>query len=181
MSAPDPASSTHDPSSSTHDPARDLVLERLVDVPVELVWKAWTDPEHLKAWFVPKPWKTVECEIDLRPGGIFRTVMQDPDGNVYDDGTGGCYLEVQEPHRLVWTSALGPGYRPQPAPDVDDGELQFTAELTFEAVGESTRYSVRAIHASPKAAQAHEAMGFSGGWSTALDQLVEHMSSAAER
>jgi uncharacterized protein YndB with AHSA1/START domain len=172
---------TADSPSSTHDPECDLLLERLVDVPVELVWKAWTDPEHLKAWFVPKPWKTVECEIDLRPGGIFRTVMQDPDGNVYDDETGGCYLEVQEPHRLVWTSALGPGYRPQPAPDADSGEFQFTAELTFEAVGESTRYSVRAIHASREAAEAHEQMGFSGGWGTALEQLVEHMTQEAGR
>jgi uncharacterized protein YndB with AHSA1/START domain len=166
-------------SSFTHDPRCDLLLERLVDVPVELVWKAWTDPEHLKAWFVPRPWETVECEIDLRPGGIFRTVMRDPDGNVYPND-GGCYLEVEAPHRLVWTSALGPGYRPHPVPDEPDpSALQFTAELTFEAVGDSTRYSVRAIHATPDAAQAHEAMGFSGGWSTALDQLVEHMTAAA--
>jgi uncharacterized protein YndB with AHSA1/START domain len=172
---------TTDSPSFTHDPDCDLLLERLVDVPVELVWKAWTDPEHLKAWFVPKPWETAECEIDLRPGGIFRTVMRDPEGNVYPD-PGGCYLEVEAPHRLVWTSALGPGYRPKPLPEEPTpGDLQFTAELTFEAVGDSTRYSVRAIHATRDAAEAHEAMGFSGGWSTALDQLVEHMTAIAGR
>lgn len=166
--------------SPTHDPQRDLLLERLVDVPVELVWKAWTDPEHLKAWFVPKPWETAECEIDLRPGGAFRTVMRDPEGTLHDNGAG-CYLEVQEPNRLVWTSALGPGYRPHPPAGPDAGrDLQFTAELTFEPVGDSTRYSVRAMHASPEAAEAHEEMGFSGGWSTALDQLVEHMTAAAD-
>jgi uncharacterized protein YndB with AHSA1/START domain len=166
--------------SFTHDPACDLLLERLVDVPVDLVWKAWTDPEHLKAWFAPKPFETVECEIDLRPGGVFRTVMRAPDGTVFPDDTGGCYLEVEAPHRLVWTSALGPGYRPRPIPDEPTpGDLQFTAELTFEPVGDSTRYSVRAIHATSDAAQAHEEMGFSGGWSTALDQLVEHMTTAA--
>lgn len=164
--------------SFTHDPACDLLLERLVDVPVDLVWKAWTEPEHLKQWFVPKPWGVAEVEVDLRPGGQFRTVFRDPDGGVHDNGAG-CYLEVQQPNRLVWTSALGPGYRPQPAPDADAGEFHFTAELTFEAVGESTRYSVRAIHATPQAAEAHEEMGFSGGWSTALDQLVEHMTPAA--
>ena len=48
--------------------------------PRELVWKAWTMPEHLKKWFTPAPWQTVECEIDLRPGGIFRTVMRSPEG-----------------------------------------------------------------------------------------------------
>jgi uncharacterized protein YndB with AHSA1/START domain len=163
-----------------HDPERDLFLERLVDVPVEQVWKAWTEPEHLKAWFVPKPWRTVECDIDLRPGGTFRTVMQDEEGTVHDDGSAGCYLEVEAPNRLVWTSALGPGYRPHPIPDTPSpGDLQFTAELTFEPLGNRTRYTVRAIHATPEAAQAHEAMGFSVGWSLALDQLVEHMTATS--
>ena len=50
------------------DPKTDLVLERVVDVAPELVWKAWTTPEYLKQWFTPAPWKTVGCEIDLRPG-----------------------------------------------------------------------------------------------------------------
>lgn len=163
----------------THDPERDLLLERLVDVPVELVWQAWTDPEHLKAWFAPRPFETIECEIDLRPGGIFRTVMRAPDGTVFDDDTGGCILEVHEPHRLVWTSALAPGYRPLPPPE--DGAFAFTAELTFEAVGERTRYSARAIHASRDGAAAHEGMGFIDGWGRALDQLVEHMSQVARK
>ena len=57
----------------TIDPKLDLVLERVVDVPVHLVWKAWTEPEHLKPWFCPKPWYVSECEIDLRPGGMLRT------------------------------------------------------------------------------------------------------------
>ena len=47
---------THEP-----DPKLDLVLERVVDVSPELVWSAWTTPEHLKHWFAPVPWKTVDC------------------------------------------------------------------------------------------------------------------------
>jgi uncharacterized protein YndB with AHSA1/START domain len=158
-------------ASSTHDPELDLLLERLVDVPTELVWQAWTEPEHVKAWFTPRPWQTVACEIDLRPGGRFATVMRDPDGNEFP--TVGCYLEVHPPTRLVWTSALLPGYRPLPA-DEDPG-LLFTAELTFESVGDSTRYSARAIHGHRSSAEAHEKLGFLDGWGTALDQLVEHM------
>lgn len=65
--------------SSAHHAERDRLLERFVDVPTELVWTAWTDPEHLEAWFVPRPFETIECEIDLRPGGIFCTVMRGPD------------------------------------------------------------------------------------------------------
>ncbi|MFN2555459.1 MAG: SRPBCC family protein [Nitriliruptorales bacterium] len=173
------------PSSSPsfrEDPELDLFLERLVDVPVDLVWKAWTTPEHLKPWFAPKPIETVECEIDLRPGGIFRTVMRDPEGTLYPNV--GCYLEIESPHRLVWTTALGPGYRPLPDPvgaPRAGTELRFTAELTFEPVGDSTRYSVRAIHATREVAAIHDEMGFSSGWSTAVDQLVDHMAAVAGR
>jgi uncharacterized protein YndB with AHSA1/START domain len=169
-------------AAAAHDPACDLLLERLIDVPVELVWQAWTDPDHLRVWFVPAPWEVAECEIDPRPGGIFRTVMRDPEGTEYPD-PGGCILEAQAPNRLVWTSVLGPGFRPRPAsePPADGGDLQFTAELTFEPVGESTRYTARAIHASPEVAAAHEEMGFSVGWGAALDQLVAHVSGLAGR
>jgi uncharacterized protein YndB with AHSA1/START domain len=57
----------------TIDPKLDVVLERVVDVSPDLVWIAWTQPKHLKAWFTPAPWTTVDCQIDLRPGGLFRT------------------------------------------------------------------------------------------------------------
>ncbi len=60
------------------DPKLDLVLERTVAVPPELVWKAWTTPEHLTPWFCPRPWTTTECVIELRPGGAFNTVMRSP-------------------------------------------------------------------------------------------------------
>jgi uncharacterized protein YndB with AHSA1/START domain len=53
----------------TIDPTLDLELVREVDVPPELVWKAWTTPELLTQWFAPKPYETPLCEIDLRPGG----------------------------------------------------------------------------------------------------------------
>src|SRR5262249_60198182 len=92
------------------DPKLDLVMERVVDAPAHLVWEAWTRPEHLKKWFCPLPWKTTDCEIDLRPGGLFRTVMRGPEGQEIRNL--GCYLEVIENQKLVFTSALGPGYRP---------------------------------------------------------------------
>ncbi|MCE3232673.1 MAG: hypothetical protein K0R98_930 [Rickettsiaceae bacterium] len=58
----------------------DLVLERQVDAPKELVWRALVEPELVKKWFCPKPWMTVDCRIDLRVGGEFYTVMQSPEG-----------------------------------------------------------------------------------------------------
>ena len=80
-------------SDSNHlllDPELDLVLERVIDVPRESIWAAWTRPELLMRWFTPAPWRTVECEIDARPGGIFRTVMRGPGGE--ESGGAGCVL-----------------------------------------------------------------------------------------
>jgi uncharacterized protein YndB with AHSA1/START domain len=70
----------------------DLVLEREIDVPVELVWEAWTTPEHLRHWLAPKPWTITACEIDLRPGGTLNFTMRSPEGQEIP-GTH-CYLEV---------------------------------------------------------------------------------------
>src|SRR5688572_24596125 len=98
----------------TPDPRLDLVLERVVAVPPEKVWAAWTRPEHVVKWFTPRPWSTVDCEIDLRPGGIFRTVMRSPEGEDHENV--GCFLEVVENRRLIWTDALGPGWRPKSEP-----------------------------------------------------------------
>ncbi len=147
----------------------DLKIERIVDVPKELVWKAWTTPEHLMPWFCPVPWKTVECEIDLRPGGIFRTTMQSPEGEQFPNM--GCYLEVVENHKLVWTDTLLPGFRPAPHPESGAG-LFFTAFIILEDHGKGTKYTAIALHRDAKDKQQHEEMGFFDGWNTVLDQLV---------
>lgn len=148
-----------------HDPNLDLVLERTVDVPRELLWKAWTEPEHVKQWFAPKPWTATACEIDLRPGGAFQFTMRSPEGQEFPNV--GCYLEVVPLQRLVWTDALLPGYRPAPEPF-------FTAVVTFEPEGNGTRYRALALHRDAEGRQKHEQMGFHEGWGQVLDQLVEH-------
>jgi uncharacterized protein YndB with AHSA1/START domain len=156
------------------NPDLDLLLERVVAVPRTSVWAAWTRPEQLMKWFTPTPWATVECEIDLRPGGIFRTVMRSPDGNEFSRI--GCYLEVVENERLVWTSVLGPDYRPQQhAGDVPP----FTATISLEPAGDATRYSALVAHSDAGSCARHAELGFYDGWGTVLDQLVAMV--AAER
>lgn len=154
------------------NPELDLLLERVVDVPCELVWRAWTQPELLKKWFTPEPWKTEDCEIDLRPGGIFRTVMRSPEGEEFPGV--GCYLEVVENRKLSWTSVLGPGYRPieLPTNDASCESLAMTAIITLEPQGTGTKYTALVLHADPASRKRHEDMGFHEGWGTALDQLV---------
>ena len=158
----------------TLNPDLDLVLERVVDVPPELLFKAWTTPQHLMPWFCPKPYATVACEIDLRPGGQFFAQMVDPDGNKLPTEPG-CYLEVVPNRKLVWTSALGPGYRPH---DAAAAPWFFTAVLTFEPHGDGgCKYTARAMHSTKAHAQSHEQMGFSQGWGIVLDQLVAYVKS----
>ncbi len=153
------------------DPRLDLMLERVVDVPPERVWAAWTQPELIKKWFTPAPWRTVDCEIDLRPGGIFRTTMQSPEGQDFPNL--GCYLEVVPNTRLAWTNTLLPGFRPAASAAGEHcGGFFFTAVISLAPEGQGTRYSALVIHADEAGRARHEQMGFREGWSTALDQLV---------
>lgn len=147
------------------DPKLDLVLERVVDVSPTLVWRAWTEPKHVMQWFTPAPWQTTQCEIDLRPGGRFFTMMRSPEGQEFPNI--GCYLEVVPNQRLIWTDALLPGYRPAEKPF-------FTAVLTLEPKGAGTRYVAMALHRDAEGKKQHEEMGFHTGWGKALDQLVAH-------
>jgi len=154
----------------------DLVLERVVDVPCELVWEAWTKPEHIKEWFTPAPWKTVDCEIDLRPGGAFKTVMQSPEGQRFPNE--GCFLEIVPNSKLVWTSSLLANYRPAnltAKPGHECEELAMTAIILLEPHGKKTKYTAIALHGDSETRKRHADMGFKDGWGKALDQLVEHM------
>jgi uncharacterized protein YndB with AHSA1/START domain len=153
----------------------DLTFERVVDVPKELVWRAWTEPNHLMPWFCPLPWKTIECEIDLRPGGRFYTVMQSPEGEKFPGD--GCYLEVLKNERLTWTNALLPGYRPNVFGTTcgdEQAQFFFTATIALASHGSGTRYTATVIHADEAGCQQHAAMGFEEGWGKALEQMVEY-------
>jgi uncharacterized protein YndB with AHSA1/START domain len=150
------------------NPDLDLELVREVPVTPQAVFAAWTDPASVKQWFAPRPYSIELCEIDLRPGGGFRTIMNDPDGQQMMDGTS-CYLEIIPHERLVWTTALTAGYRPQ------TGDMPFTAILELTAIEAGCRYRAIAVHQDPSGAKQHEEMGFHDGWGTVVDQMVEHI------
>ena len=157
----------------------DLVLERTLDAPVDLVWKAYTDPEHLKQWFAPKPDEISEIDLDLTPGGVFRIRMTGPDGFDTGHGTPGCVLEVVEGKKLVWTSALAPGFRPNEAGEGCES-FPMTAVITFADAGDGrTAYKAVALHKDLADKEAHEKMGFHDGWGTTAGQLEELAKSLA--
>lgn len=154
------------------NPKLDLILERVVDVPKHLIWKGWTRPEQLKKWFVPKPWVVADCDIDLKPGGHFNSVMRSPEGQEFPGSS--CYLEIIENRKLVWTSALLPGYRPTKKPTTPQ-EFAFTAVILLEDSSQGTKYTALALHGEEEDKKTHEQMGFQEGWGTALSQLVQEI------
>ena len=154
------------------DERLDLRLERTIDAPRALIWKAWTEPEHVKRWWAPAPWTTVDCRIDLRPGGIFRTVMRSPEGQDFPHET--CLIELVENERIVFTSALAPGYRPAAGHLGDDCTgIPFTAIVTFTERAGKTHYSAVVLHKDEAGRRRHEEPGFHEGWGTCADQLIE--------
>ncbi|MEC9243988.1 MAG: SRPBCC family protein [Nitratireductor sp.] len=143
----------------------ELVLARIIDAPREKIFRAWTDPEILKQWFVPKPWTISKVEMDVRPGGSSLIVMRDPDGNEYPNP--GIFLEVVENEKIVTTDAFTGAWTPSEKPFM-------TMILTLEDAGEGrTRYIARALHWNAEDREAHEKMGFHEGWGQCADQLEE--------
>ena len=144
----------------------DLTLHREIDLPKALVWKAWTTPEILLKWFCPPPWHVEACDIDLQPGGLFRTVFVGPDGQKMENL--GCYLSVKNEQELIFTDALGPNFRPT-------GASFSTVSLRLSEQHGKTHYDVRVLHKNAEDRKQHQEMGFDVGWNQCLDQLIAVM------
>ncbi|HMU62941.1 MAG TPA: SRPBCC family protein [Gemmatimonadales bacterium] len=157
---------------STHialNPKLDFAIERFIDAPTRLVWEALTKPEHLKEWYMPRPWgRVARAEMDLRPGGIISIDIAVGDGP--ETPNVGCVLEVVPMQRLVWTSMLFPGYRPAVFDDIP-----ITAIMTMEPVGTGTRYVFTALHRDEADLETNKASGFYQGTEMAIDQFVAHV------
>jgi len=156
-------------SKHTINPKLDLIFERTVDVSATAIWKGWTNETQLKKWFCPQPWKTTECKIDLKPGGVFYTVMKGPNGEKMPGE--GCFLEIVKNKKLVWTNALLPDFRPA-ANVVSCSDFFFTATILLKTQGKKTKYTAIVRHKDVEGRKKHEELGFHEGWGAALDQLV---------
>lgn len=143
----------------------ELKLERLIAAPRAKIWKAWSTPEFLAQWWTPKPWSTKVHGFDLRAGGTFHISMHGTDGETHD--LPGLFLEVVDGVRIVFTTALAEGWRP------NISDMPITAIISMEDAGGSTKYVVRVLHKDAEDRKRHEEMGFEGGWGTVITQLED--------
>lgn len=91
----------NNPTTLTLPSEREIVMTRIFDAPRALVFKAYTDPEAVPRWWGLRSSTTIVDKMDMRPGGLWRYVQRDPDGNEY--GFNGEYREIVPPERLVST------------------------------------------------------------------------------
>ena len=105
-------------NSSTKD--REIIISRTLNAPVELVWEAWTNPEHIANWWGPNGFTNTITKMDLTPGGEWLLVMHGPDGTDYKNKS--IFKEIV-PHKKIVFEHIAPN---------------FIATIDFEAQGEKT-------------------------------------------
>lgn len=143
----------------------ELIITRTFDAPRALVWKAWTDPQHVMQWWGPNGFSNSSCESELQVGGRFHLNMCAPDGNSYP--CKGIYREIKEPERIVYDSEAdeghpcGAGLPPRSLVTITFAEHDNKTTLTLH-----TRFETAArLDAANKA-------GYSTSWGEALGRLA---------
>lgn len=144
-----------------HPKEHELVITRVFDAPRTLVFKAWTEPERIKQWWGPRGFVTLSCELDFRPGGLWRTRSQAPDGQEYVARS--IFREIVEPERLVFTYAW----------EDAEGKPKHETLVTLTFV-EQQRKTLLTIHQgvfeSVTSRDEHEE-----GWRSAFELLSEYL------
>jgi len=137
---------------------RELVVTRTFNGPARIVFEAWTQPELLKRWWVPKSIgiTLLSCELDVRVGGGYRLVFA---GNPEPIAFFGTYLEVTPHSRLSWSNDESP-----------DGAV---TTVTFEESGGKTRVVVHDLYPSKESLDAAIASESTGGFPEQFEQLDE--------
>ena len=143
----------------------DLTVSRIIGAPRQVVWNAWTDRAKFEQWWVPAPATTKVLEMDLVPGGSFRTQISE-DGGEFVPHFNGCFLAIDKLERIVFTNSLLGGWRPAEEPFM-------TAIITMKDHPTGTEYFAQVMHRNNADRNMHEEMGFYDGWGTVTKQLAE--------
>jgi uncharacterized protein YndB with AHSA1/START domain len=151
--------------AAAHALERELVITRIFDAPRSLVFKAWTDPEHMAQWWGPKGFTAPICEMEARTGGALRILMRGPDGAEHP--MTGVIREIVEPERLVFTNVAMDG----------DGKrlLEGVTTVTFADQGGKTKLTLRTRMVGLVADAARNLEGMEVGWTQSIDRLEVHV------
>jgi uncharacterized protein YndB with AHSA1/START domain len=165
---------------ATNTDGKELVVTRTFTAPRELVFKVWTESEHLAHWWGPKGSTINVSKLDLRPGGLFLYSMQHPDG--IELWGKFVYHEVVAPEKLVYISSFSdPVGNTVPAPFFEEGKwpLEILNELTLDEQDGKTTVTLRGgpINATEEQIQAFAEMhgSMQQGFAGSFDQLEEYM------
>jgi uncharacterized protein YndB with AHSA1/START domain len=143
---------------------REMVISRLINAPRELVWKAWTDPKHVKHWWGPNGFTNTIHEMNVKPGGVWRFMMHGPDGIDFPNKI--VFNEVVKPERLVYTHS---------SEDENDPNI-FHTTVTFEDQQGKTWLTMRALFATAEELKrVVEEYGAKEGGNQTLSRLEEYL------
>lgn len=150
-----------------------LVITRDFDASPELVWKAWTDPEHIKLWWGPKNFTAPFSRIDLSVGGTYLLCMRSPEGQEY--WTTGVYREIIPLKRIVYTDSFSDENGNVVSSSYyglgEDFPLELLVTVSFEDMGGKTRMTLR--HEGLPAGEIKDMTGTS--WNESFDKLEESL------
>ena len=89
-------------------PEKELTITRVLNAPIELVWKVWTDPDHIKNWWGPNGFTNTIFGMDLKPGGVWEFIMHGPDGKDYKNKS--IFKEIIKHKQIVYEHVSGPKF-----------------------------------------------------------------------
>ncbi|RHX83840.1 SRPBCC family protein [Leptospira stimsonii] len=151
----------------------EVVITRIFDAPRELVFKAWTDPEHLMRWWGPKNFTSPACRIDFRVGGKYVFGLRSPDGQEF--WSTGFFREIIIPEKIVYSDSFADeNGNPVPASHYGfKGEFPetTTVSLLFEKIENKTKLTLR--HIGLPAGEISEMTKAS--WNEMIDKLDESL------
>ncbi|MET3293084.1 SRPBCC domain-containing protein [Brevibacillus fluminis] len=152
---------------------QELILERVFSAPRELVFKAFSEAEHLKNWWGPRGWTLTVCNIDFRPGGVWHYCMKCIDKNQgdfygFESWGKGVYQEIVDNEKIVYVD-----YFSDAEGNEAEGMPSAHNTLIFEEHEGKTKLINRARYASPEALKAVIDMGMEQGITETWDRLEE--------
>lgn len=138
---------------------RELIFTRLLDAPVKLVWKIWTNPEHIKLWWGPDGFTNSINKMDLKPNGEWDLVMHSPDGSNYDIKC--VFREVVKHKKIVYEQLT---------------QFRYKASIEFESRKDKTLLYWHMLFESKEyLVQASKTYGVNTGFKQNTERLINYL------